>query len=358
MKQNIKVNNRLINYDLMRVIACFCVIMIHVGIYNQNIYWKSDSLNSLVMNFYGIISRWAVPCFVMLSGMMFLNKNREISIKKLYGKYILRLLISYVFWSSVYAAYNSIYEVNGGIKEYIKYFINNCFSGELHMWYIPMTIGLYIAMPIIKYVLNNASAEIIKYWIIVMFVFASVIPFVGELNIPYISGIISYFYSYMEIHFLCGYTLFFVLGYLFSTVGLSDKYKNYIYILGACGFIYSIFVLIILRIISSIEIGALTYLYPNIIFMSAAVFMFFKDKVSKVRFSDIQSNIISKLSGLSYGIYLVHVLVLKVLYHLGVDLSLCNIIISIPLITIITFVISTCVIFIVSKVPIVNKYIC
>lgn len=34
--KNITTSNRLIHYDLMRVLACFCVIVIHMGICDDN----------------------------------------------------------------------------------------------------------------------------------------------------------------------------------------------------------------------------------------------------------------------------------------------------------------------------------
>ena len=74
--------NRLIHFDLMRIIACFLVVLIHVGIFDQLKDVPNQSIDTVFGNLYGIISRWAVPCFFMLSGLMFLDKNKEIPLKK------------------------------------------------------------------------------------------------------------------------------------------------------------------------------------------------------------------------------------------------------------------------------------
>ena len=351
-------NNRMIHYDLLRILACFAVIMIHSGIYKQTEGFSNQSSQILIYNLYGIISRWAVPCFVMISGIMFLDNNKEIPLKKLYGKYILRLFVSYVFWSCVYAGFNMMFETGDGFTNKLKYFINNCFSGEIHMWYVLMCIGLYIASPIIRVILNNASKRIIEYWITVMFIFASVIPFVVDCNIPYISGTIDYLNKYIDIQFLCGYTLYFVLGYYINHFEISKITEKVVYFLGVIGFIYSVTVLIILKYFINFQLGALNYFYPNIIFMGCANLVFFKYRVTKVHFSDKAKSVIYRISKLTYGIFLVHVLILKMIYHLGICLSLCNYIISIPLVTLITFIISMIVIILISKIPFINKYIC
>lgn len=356
--QNQKIDNRLYHYDLMRIIACFFVILIHVGVYDQIAGYGNSDFQTLVMNFYGIIARWAVPCFVMLSGMMFLNKNKDIPIKKLYFRYILRLFTSYLFWSLVYCIYNMLYSTNRSLTECVSYIINNWLSGEIHMWYILMTIGLYIIAPILKYLINNAPKQLIKYWLIIMFLFASIIPFVSDLNIPLISGYISYLNQYIEAYFLLGYTLFFILGYYLSINDISPKKEKLIYIFGIIGFAYSVMILIVFKALFSINLGALNYLYPNIIVMSLAVMVFFKQRVSKISFSDKSKAIILSLSKLTYGAFLIHILVLKVLYHLGINLAICNISISAIVVTFIAFVISLGITFVISKIPFINRYIC
>ena len=349
---------RKIHLDLLRIIASFVVIMIHSCVYDQALQWSNRDSSLLISNFYGIISRWAVPCFIMISGMMFLNNNKEIPIKKLYTKYVLRMAVSYLFWSLVYTLFNCYFEAGASLKEKAVYIFNYLFCGELHMWYVLMIIGLYAASPVIKYVVNNAPKNLIHYWIAAMFVFASLIPFVSALNIFYISSVIDFLNKYIEAQFLCGYTLYFVLGFYFSKYELSKKTKKVIYILGACGFAYCVLILIVLKYFINLQMGALSYMYPNIIFMSCAVLLFFMDHVSKIDFKERTRKFIFEFSKLTYGIFLVHVLVLKSLYHIGINVSICNIAISEPLISLMTFVISAGIIYIISKIPIVNKYIC
>lgn len=80
--KNITTSNRLIHYDLMRVLACFCVIVIYIGICDDNPTNGAFSIDSSFFSLYSIVARWTVPCFLMVSGVMFLDKNKDIPIKK------------------------------------------------------------------------------------------------------------------------------------------------------------------------------------------------------------------------------------------------------------------------------------
>lgn len=355
---NNRTTKRLVHFDLMRIIACFFVIFIHVNIFNEKDLLGNDSINNVFLGIFNVLARWSVPCFLMLSGMLFLERNKEISIKKLYGKYILHLVVAYAFWSCVYALYNSFYDAGNSLIDKIKYFLSYCLSGEIHTWYVLVTIGLYMAIPIIKCVINKGSEQLIKYWIIVMFVFSSVVPCIVDMGLPFLSGYVKYINKYMELNFFLGYTLYFVLGYYLCNVQMSKKIKRLIYILSIISLLYSLFALIVLRGIFNYDISVLGYLYVNIVLMSMGVFMFFRDYVSKIKFSEKSKRIITDLSKLTFGIYLIHVLILKIFSRVGYDVSIAPHYISYFLVSISTFIVSGIIICLIKKIPKISKFIC
>lgn len=82
--------------DYLRVFATFAVVVLHVSATN----WYITDVNVMewqAFNFYDSIVRWGVPIFVMISGSLFLG--RDVSLKKIYSKYILRMVVAFVFWS-------------------------------------------------------------------------------------------------------------------------------------------------------------------------------------------------------------------------------------------------------------------
>ena len=191
-----------------------------------------------------------------------------------------------------------------------------------------------------------------------MFVISSVVPCIVNMGLPFLSGYVKYINKYMELNFFLGYTLYFILGYYLCNVQMSKKIKRLIYILSIISLLYSLFALIVLRGIFKYDISVLGYLYVNIVLMSMGVFMFFRDYVSKIKFSEKSKRIITDLSKLTFGIYLIHVLVLKVLSRIGFDVNIAPHYISSFLISLVTFIISAGVIFVIKKIPIIKKYIC
>ena len=69
-------NNRILYPDILRILAVFAVMMIHVsasGFYTNPV----QSFTWQVVNFYECMVRWAVPVFVIVSGMFFLNLSKR-----------------------------------------------------------------------------------------------------------------------------------------------------------------------------------------------------------------------------------------------------------------------------------------
>ena len=91
-------NNRILYPDILRILSVFAVMMIHVsasGFYTNPV----QSFTWQVVNFYECMVRWAVPVFVMVSGMFFLNPQKEITLSKLYRKNIFRIVMALITWA-------------------------------------------------------------------------------------------------------------------------------------------------------------------------------------------------------------------------------------------------------------------
>lgn len=123
-------NSRQYYLDILRIIACFMVIMIHIISMDFNNYLPATN-EWKVMNSYDSIIRYSVPLFYMISGALFLGSNSSISIKKLYLNKIFHLLILYIVWSIFYAVDDI--GVNITINN-IKLLIEKSWYHKYHMW--------------------------------------------------------------------------------------------------------------------------------------------------------------------------------------------------------------------------------
>ncbi len=64
-----------------------------------------------------------------------------------------------------------------------------------HLWYCYELIGIYVILPVIKIFTDNAKEKILRYVLIVLFVFDFVIPFMGNIIGERINFYIPFSYS-------------------------------------------------------------------------------------------------------------------------------------------------------------------
>ncbi|HEY6915349.1 MAG TPA: hypothetical protein VI413_11785, partial [Paludibacter sp.] len=96
-----------------------------------------------------------------------------------------------------------------------------------------------------------------------------------------------------------------------------------------------------------------SYLSINTIIQSIALFVWIKDISSRSKYSSlIQSNI----SSYSYGIYLVHIMAIGILFQNGIYWNFAHPLLSLPLLTIGVLICSFLIIFVLRKIPF-GKYI-
>lgn len=347
---------RYIEYDIMRILACLCVIMIHTAVFDQSELWSYDTLKGQAIRIWGVLARWAVPCFVMLSGMMILPKADSTSIKKLMISRVFRMLGAYIAWSCVYSFYNTYILGIVYSTSKLKTFIDGCFSGEIHMWYLPMLAGLYLVSPLLAILIKNLNSKWTLFWLISLFIFSSIIPFIKLLNIKFISTVVASITGYMDLQFLGGWTLYFVLGYFVQKHEFSRRERTVVYIVAACGFVFTFFATIIYCLMTGEPMGVLSYEYPNIYIYSVGILLLFKEKVSKLKISPRFEKAIYAVSKLTFGIYLIHVLLLKIWYVAGVNLQIAHPLISVPVVSVVVFISGAAIIWCIRKIPVVGTY--
>lgn len=365
-KKNVspKSNKRLVYLDLLRVISVLGVIIIHVsakgihGFTADTFVWKAS-------NVYDSLSRFCVPVFVMISGSMLLDPNRHYSIKKLYKNKILRMATAFVFWSIIYMLYYILTSEFASVSSMIYHILLRTATGNYHLWFLFMISGLYMITPILRKIVTEK--RITRYYIFLSFGFGCAILFVKELllHLQGINALLNLLYEVIcsitnsaHLEFLLGYVFYYVLGYYLKEYGVTKKAAKIIYSTG----IVSSFVIIIgtyFVFTFSLEPTEFLYNYTYLpVFLSSiAVYVFFNRVVSKNKFKEKTVEIISVLSKFSFGIYLVHVLVLDVLYSLGFRVDSFNTAFCVPIMSVLIFAISFVITVLIGKIPVLKKYV-
>lgn len=340
---------RILYLDILRVIACFSVIVLHVAVSN----WNEVSVYTVewqVFNFYNSLTRFCVPIFVMISGVLFLDINRDINLKKILNNNILILLKVFIYWSLIYDIYNIfIRKVPINLSTFLE-----IIYGHYHMWFLFMIVGLYIITPFLRKIV--VDKKLVEYFLILSFVFGYLVNLL--MLIPKINGIIEIIMNNLNLSFIMGFTGYFFTGYYLNRYELNSNIKKIIYNMA----IFSLLATIFISKFISIKLGEpYSELYgnllPNTFIVSCAIFIFIKDNISKKNFSKFILKMINKISLLSLGIYMVHALYIELFLEIGISTLKFNPIISIPIISIIVFICSYITVYIMSKISFLNKYI-
>lgn len=341
-------NRRITYIDHLRIAATIAVVIIHVAA--QNWYSQDVSASSWrIFNFYDSISRWAVPAFVMISGTLMLEA--DVSFKKLFAVKIPRRLTAFIFWSLVYAL------EEGGTLENI---LISIISGKYHLWFLYLIIGLYICIPVIKKITENAI--IAEYYLAISLVFTFLIPFVLQLLADF-GGVslkdwvkaLNNAYSDMNITVLSGYVAYFIAGHRLDQVAISKRKRTVIYFLGVLGVVATIF----LSQVVSMKEGSpvdnyYDYLGLPIFAQSVAMFVWFKHNRS---FEKESSMLVNQLTKCSFGIYLIHILVMETLDEkLLLNTMSIHAIVSVPVIAVVVFVISFVIALLLKRIPVFKDY--
>ncbi len=348
---------RTVYLDYLRVLATFAVIVIHVCAD----LWTEGSVLSLAWNtltVYECLVRWCVPIFVMISGVLFLNPSKETNLKLLFFKNILRLVIAYTFWSFAHALIENRHEIN------ILKILSQTVGGVNHLWFVPMIIGVYLVVPFLKGLIKDT--QLTKLFLTLFFLFTVLIPQIiviiyDCLNINLLVLLADPFRSFlknMNFFLPLGYVGYFVLGFTVNRINLSKKQRIMIYVCGLIGFVSTF----VFTIFASVRLSKpatffFDYLTVNVMLESISVFVFFKYLFQKIKISNKVNAFVAKLSKYSFGIYLCHMLVLKVAEKIGLTAVSFNTIFAVPVTALFVFVVSCIISAIIHKIPVLKKYI-
>ncbi|MFD2572965.1 acyltransferase [Spirosoma soli] len=324
--------------DLLRIIACFLVIVSHacdpfVGQFDNN---RSEFLTGALI---GSLVRPCVPLFVMISGVLLLPVTTDMA--TFYARRLNRLLVPFVFWSLMLPILFFLY-VNSGLRitnpgvlpaehtwamtqQKLYLFLFNFNFDTTALWYVYMLIGLYLFMPILSAWLKQASQKdiiwFLRIWLVSMCVpylelLAPLLGYRGNFGSMGILGV-SYWNAYGTFYYFSGFLGYLVLAYYLVnhspnwswTRTLSTAIPLFLigYAITAGSYI------LVQRYFpgqyASLEI--VWYFYGiNVFLMTFSVFIV----AQKVRLQ--ASGWLTNVAALSYGVFLSHFIVVQAGYEL------------------------------------------
>lgn len=344
---------RKLHYDILRILAAFSVVMLHSAAQ----FWYDLDIKStewVIANSYDAIFRFGVPIFVMISGAIFLDKEYKLDVKRLYKHNILRLIALYVIWSVVYGLFDCrTWDFNvAGVKNILKEML----FGRYHLWFIPMIVGIYVLLPILKSWIEHTEKKVIEYFLIVFFVLQICSETVRALTL---NDELHYILDLGKVEMACGYIGYFVLGYYLAHIGIGEKLKKIIYVLFVPAILANVVLGCLLAWRVNEPVGKIYDSFGVFTFIIVlALFLFVSEKGKKARFGTKSSKFIKEISADTLGVYVMHIGLMEFAKELGIHSMMIPNIVGIPLYAIVCFAICVIVSAILRRIPFVGRFLC
>ena len=336
--------------DIIKSIAILGVIIIHTC--SGGYLYPVKSVDFAFTVFWGSVSRAAVPLFLMCSGALLIPAEKNLTIKKLYTKNILRLLTAMLFWAMAYKIYHLC--VTGSFTATNLFFSFKevlLFKQEFHLYYIHIMLLVYAFLPVTRSFVSGSSESIMRYFLAVWFAVGILYPTLRIFwPINLIGGIPAQYYLNMT-YTSIGYG---ILGYVLSKKRISP-------IIGFAMTVFGFLSVFLPTYLLSVKNG---YLFEHFLEgMSAGVCMFacgifilgkhfseFAVKRKKI------ISVFTHISKASFCIYLIHVFVIYIFEKTGFVSTSFSTILSIPCISICNLAICFLIYIPLSKLPLVKKW--
>lgn len=339
--------NRISKYDVLRVVASFSIVLLHVSAS----YWSVVDIYSrefVIMTIYNSLTRFAVPVFFMLSGLFLVApEKKELAL----GKRILKLVLLFYVWSAFYAFQGVAVDTLRGefSVEVWRAAVERFIFGHVHMWFLQMLCGFYILIPVARQISTKEKA--LQYYLVLWAVFRYLIPTLTEIFHWYT---LQARIDSLGMDILAGNFGYFLLGYYLNITDIRKGIRRVIYVMGGGALCLTA----VLTVRDSMESGTYieTWFSPaslNILIMSIAIFIYFK--YCRVLDSVRNAYAWKKLSGYTFFIYMFHMFIIEKLNLFGITTVSFPVIISIPVLTVFTFMVSLLCAFIADHIPVVRK---
>lgn len=315
---------RIVYLDVLRVLATFMVIMVHLG--DAYIYDAATLTFGYEASWFAVLLRSSVPLFIIMSSILLLPIKTDTT--TFFKRRFTRVFIPFLIWSLIYVFLPIPNEVtfggpenaftHSGMNVYLYNLLMipfNFTASNIHFWFIYIILGIYLFMPIISPWLRTATKKSLLFflglWAITLF-----FPYI-RWYFPEIHGesdwndfgMFYYFGGYLG-YVLLGYfshhynrlrrsasmalgALCFIVGTVLTYIGFVDDQQVFLDALA-----------------NGVEDWRLiefhiNFLSPNVMLMTAGVFMFFQN----MTLSPLMTRLFKEFSIFSYGIFLVHYII-------------------------------------------------
>ena len=309
------------NFDRLRVLATVGVISLHCGLLITTVLAteRPDIVSAFnVGNAADSVGRFAVNCFFMISGALLLAPERSF---RLWPQFR-RVAIPLAVWVVIYLVANLALDARGqrqvgdGLKDVELSAPGNLIRSLVglppvyHLWFVYVLLAIYLLVPLLRAITDRPEPQRrqLLLWLLTLWAATLVLAwgkhYWDGFPVPYYESIRLLPPTYLGI---------FVLGYVIHHY--KPAVPRWLFAAGAVAGLAWTFVGTWLAARSGAEdwMWSLDNVNPPVLLFSVGVFGWFATRDSS---PGRLGGLTARLSALSFRVYLLHVLVLHLLFHL------------------------------------------
>ena len=342
-------SKRIVFLDYVRVFACFLVMLVHAS---ENFYpgpgatdmagpqsFLANETDRLFVSLYDGFSRMAVPLFMIVSAFLLAPMKKGMSAKEFYKRRFTKIVPPFILFAVLYSTLPLLWgqiDIQTSVRD-LTHIPLNFPSLAGHLWFIFPLLSLYLFIPVISPWLEKVGKREERFFII-LFLISTCIPYLnrwfGEVwgqcfwnqyhLLWYFSGFLGYLVMahYIRVHLDWDSRKKMTIGAVLMTVGAIVTILSF-YVQATPGIVISTPVL---------EVGW-NFCTINVACLTAGTFLMF----SCIKRTEAPK-IITRLSKLSYGMYLMHIFWLHLWSVVSIQTLQLHTAAAIPFIAVCTFV--------------------
>lgn len=298
---------RFYSMDAIRVLAMILVIIVHT-----KHYFFAPAAHSSVFAVLKIIGTVGVPLFVILTGYLMFDRNYKDNsyLQRYLARNFLPLVITYEFWNVAWNVLRYTHVVEEPQKwtaiAKAAFFMGDTLSA---LWYLPMTIALYLGMPILSIAFHRITLGSYQKILCVALLLSGTL-------IPSIAPLVSLFGHNPSIHSVLRMNIFGasvwgesvwmiyqLSGYAISKGKLKCIKTSMLSVLG---------ILLPISIMYIIEHSGHTvqhYDFILVVLLSISTFEILTRGEQILQNHSILQSFITAISKISFGVYMMHIFV-------------------------------------------------
>jgi surface polysaccharide O-acyltransferase-like enzyme len=126
---------------------------------------------------------WAVPVFLMITGVLLLKNEKTITYTVCIKKYCKRIVLALFVFGVPFSMLEIFMDSRKISVSMIADAVVNVITGKswTHLWYLYALIGIYLILPVIKSFTDHCGRRTQGYFLIILFLFNFVIPFLNRI---------------------------------------------------------------------------------------------------------------------------------------------------------------------------------